>query len=70
MVTDRNKAKCLSSVNHSTKAIHSTVGLKIFVIAYVVISKVLTSSNISHDEFVSINNELKVYDDMKKKSQI
>ena len=29
------------------------------------ISKVLINSNISHDEFVLINNVLKEYDDMK-----
>ena len=31
----------------------------------VVISKALIGSNISHDEFVSSNNVLKNYDDMK-----
>ena len=31
----------------------------------VLISKILIDSNISHDEFVSINNVLKEYDDMK-----
>ena len=33
----------------------------------VLISKALINSNISHDEFVSINNELKKYDDTKEK---
>ena len=33
----------------------------------VLISKGLIISNISHDEFVSVNNELKEYDDMKEK---
>ena len=31
----------------------------------VLISNALTNSNISHDEFVLINNELKEHDDMK-----
>ena len=31
----------------------------------VLISKILIDSNISHDEFISINNVLKEYDDMK-----
>ena len=31
----------------------------------VLISKALINSNISHDEFVLINNVLKEYDDMK-----
>ena len=31
----------------------------------VLISKALINSNISHDEFVSINTVLKEYDDMK-----
>ena len=31
----------------------------------VLISKALIDSNISHDEFVSVNNVLKEYDDMK-----
>ena len=33
----------------------------------VLISKALTDSNISHDEFVLINNVLKEYDNMKEK---
>ena len=33
----------------------------------VLISKTLTESNISHDEFVLINNVLKEYDNMKEK---
>ena len=33
----------------------------------VLISKALTESNISHDEFVLINNVLKEYDNMKEK---
>ena len=33
----------------------------------VLISKALIDSNISHDEFVLINNVLKEYDDMKEK---
>ena len=36
----------------------------------VLISKALINSNISHDEFVLINNLLKEYDQMKKKSKI
>ena len=36
----------------------------------VLISKALIDSNISHDEFVLINNVLKEYDQMKKKSKI
>ena len=31
----------------------------------VLISKTLIDSNISHDEFVSVNNVLKEYDDIK-----
>ena len=31
----------------------------------VLISKALIDSNISHDEFISVNNVLKEYDDMK-----
>ena len=33
----------------------------------VLISKSLTDSNISHDEFVSINNVLKEYEELKEK---
>ena len=36
----------------------------------VLISKALFDSNISHDEFVSINNVQKEYDDMKKEIKI
>ena len=36
----------------------------------VLISKVLIDSNISHDEFVLMNNVLKKYDDMKEISQL
>ena len=36
----------------------------------VLISKVLIDSNISHDEFVLMNNVLKEYDDMKEISQL
>ena len=32
----------------------------------VLISKALMNPNVSHDEFVSVNNVLKEYDDMKK----
>ena len=35
----------------------------------VLISKALINSNISHDEFVLINNVLKEYDDMKEKTK-
>ena len=34
----------------------------------VLISKTLIDSNISHDEFVSINNVVKEYDNMKEKT--
>ena len=46
----------------------STIPQKELIIE-VLISKVLIDSNISHDEFVLINNELKEFYDMKEEYQ-
>ena len=59
--------KCKSIIKKKKKKHDKIVFLakSKFIIIEVLISKALIDSNISHDEFVLINNLLKEYDEMK-----
>ena len=56
--------KCLGKESLKGCLRSLTVG-RYHVLIQILISKALTNSNISHDEFISVNNVFKKYDEVK-----